>query len=152
MGVEESRSEAGLDRSRPASARSPQRDSVETVTTPPARLRLPISPALANTSKWRVTAIREIGKVAAIWTVMAGRARNRPGGANGPGSAGAPPQRRRPGHQRPGALQEGSRYVMSELRNGSITHLARGAQEAGPPRHRVGRRAFTAVGGAAGAG
>ena len=84
MGVEESRSEAGLDRSRPASARSPQRDSVETVTTPPARLRLPISPALANTSKWRVTAIREIGKVAAIWTVMAGRARNRPAGADGP--------------------------------------------------------------------
>jgi hypothetical protein len=44
---------------------------------------------LANTSKWRVTAIREIGKVAAIWTVMAGRARNRPGGADRPGSAGA---------------------------------------------------------------
>ncbi len=55
----------------------------------PARLRLVISPASANTSKWRVTAIREIGKAAAISPMMAGPARNSPRMRRRVGSAGA---------------------------------------------------------------
>jgi len=86
---EESRGEVGLDRSSPAPAQLLRRDSVETVATPPARLRPAISPASASISRWRVTAICEIGQVAEISSVIVGSARNRPRMRRRGGSAGA---------------------------------------------------------------
>jgi hypothetical protein len=63
---DESRPEAGHGRASSAPARTLPRDSIETVPTQPARLRLVTSSASANSSRRRITATREIGKVAAV--------------------------------------------------------------------------------------
>jgi hypothetical protein len=72
-----------------------------------ARLRLVTSSASANSAKQRITAIREIGKVAAIspqWPARPQQAQHAPTGRSGQRT----PQQRCLGLQRPVALQDRS--------------------------------------------
>lgn len=100
----------------------------------------------ANTAKWPVTAIREVGKVAAISPVMAGPARNSPRMRRRVGSAGACHNDAAPASNGLVLSKMAPVHVMPELRNGRITYQLPERKRRAPPRHRVGRRAFTAVG------